>query len=379
LFERRGDFIFSWGAKIKLGVATGVKEQMSGRLKGRGRFTLILLFLAAVLVLTLFVASIFGTVMLSLPDVVKMTLDKLPFIDLQDTWRAADETIFFQIRLPRVIASALVGAALATAGVLFQGLFRNPMADPYIIGTSAGAALGATVAMVLPIELSLLGFGFVPLAAFIGALSTVLLVYNLARVSGKTPIVSMLLAGFVVSALLTSVISFMMAINDQLDLNIRSVFSFLMGHISVVGWEWSVFIAPLVVGGVVVARFFAYHLNAFSLGEEGAAYVGIEVERDKMLILALGSVLTAAAVSIGGLIGFVGLVMPHAVRLVLGPDHRLLLPASALAGAIFVVFADLLARVVLAPTEIPVGVVTAVVGAPFFLYLLRRSRREYAF
>lgn len=364
---------------MKLGVAAGVKEQMSGRLRGRGRFALILLCLAAGLVLTLFVASIFGTVTLSLPDMVKMTLDKLPFIDLENTWRAADETIFFQIRLPRVVASALVGAALATAGVLFQGLLRNPMADPYIIGTSAGAALGATVAMVLPIELSLLGFGLVPLAAFIGALGTVLLVYNLARIGGKTPIVSMLLAGFVVSALLTSVISFMMAISDQLDLNIRSVFSFLMGHISVVGWEWAVFIAPLVVAGVVVARFFAYHLNAFSLGEEGAAYVGVEVERDKILILALGSLLTAAAVSIGGLIGFVGLVMPHAVRLVLGPDHRLLLPASALAGAIFVVFADLLARVVLAPTEIPVGVVTAVVGAPFFLYLLRRSRREYAF
>ncbi|UCB43185.1 MAG: iron chelate uptake ABC transporter family permease subunit [Dehalococcoidales bacterium] len=362
-----------------MGVATGVKEQMSGRLKGRSRFALILLFLAVGLVLALFIASIFGTVMLSLPDVVKMTLDKVPFIDLQDTWRDADETIFFQIRLPRVIASALVGAALATAGVLFQGLLRNPMADPYIIGTSAGAALGATVAMVLPIELTLLGFGLVPLAAFVGALGTVFLVYNLARVGGKTPIVSMLLAGFVVSALLAAIISFMMAISDQLNLNIRSVYSFLMGHISVVGWEQLAFIAPLVVAGVVVARFFAYHLNAFSLGEEGAAYVGIEVERDKILILALGSLLTAAAVSIGGLIGFVGLVMPHSVRLILGPDHRLLLPASALAGAIFVIFADLLARVVLAPTEIPVGVVTAVVGAPFFLYLLRRSRREYAF
>lgn len=362
-----------------MGVATGVKGKVSGRLKGHGRFAMVLLFLAVGLVLALFVASIFGTVMLSLSDVVKMTIDKLPFIDLQDTWRAADETIFFQIRLPRVVASALVGAALATAGVLFQGLLRNPMADPYIIGTSAGAALGATVAMVLPIELSLLGFGLVPLAAFIGALGTVFLVYNLARVGGKTPVVSMLLAGFVVSALLVAIISFMMAISDQLDLNIRSVYSFLMGHISVVGWEWSVFIAPLVVAGVVVARFFAYHLNAFSLGEEGAAYVGIEVERDKILILALGSVLTAAAVSIGGLISFVGLVMPHSVRLVLGPDHRLLLPASALAGAIFVVFADLLARVVLAPTEIPVGIVTAIVGAPFFLYLLRRSRREYAF
>lgn len=364
---------------MTLGVATGVREKTSGRLKGRSRFALVLLFLTAGLLLALFVASIFGTVTLSLPDMVKMTLDKLPFINLQDTWRSADEIIFFQIRLPRVIAGALIGAALATAGVLFQGLLRNPMADPYIIGTSAGAALGATVAMVLPIELSFFGFGLVPLAAFIGALGTVILVYNLARVGGKTPIVSMLLAGFVVSALLAAVISFMMAMSDRMNLNIHSVYSFLMGHISVVGWEQLAFIAPLVVAGVVVARFFAYHLNAFSLGEEGAAYVGVEVERAKILILALGSLLTAAAVSIGGLIGFVGLVMPHSVRLVLGPDHRLLLPASALAGAIFVVFADLLARVVLAPSEIPVGIVTAIVGAPFFLYLLRRSRREYAF
>jgi len=189
----------------------------------------------------------------------------------------------------------------------------------------------------------------------------------------------MLLAGFVVSALLAAVIAFMMSISDRLGLNLRSVYSFLMGHISVTSWGQIAVIAPLVIGGIVGARFFAFHLNAFSLGEEGAAYLGIEVEQDKMLILALGSLLTAAAVSISGLIGFVGLVMPHAVRLSLGPDHRLLLPASALAGAAFVVIADLLARTLLAPVEIPVGVITALIGAPFFLYLLRRSRREYAF
>jgi len=345
----------------------------------RRRLVLVLLILAGGLVASLFLAGAFGVVTIALPDVFKMALNKIPLFDFPSTWRAADEIILFQIRLPRVVGGALIGAALATAGVLFQGLLRNPMADPYIIGTSAGAALGATIAMTLPISLAFLGFGLVPLAAFAGALASVIIVYNLARVGGKTPIISMLLAGFVMNALLAAIISFMMAMSERFNLNLHSVFSFLIGHVSVVGWGQIAVIGPLVVGGIIAARFFAYHLNAFALGEEGAAYLGIEVERDKILILALGSLLTAAAVSIGGLIGFVGLVMPHAVRLSLGPDHRVLLPASALAGAAFVVIADLLARIILAPTEIPVGIITAVVGAPFFLYLLRRSRKEYAF
>ncbi len=345
----------------------------------RRRLVLVLLILAGGLVASLFLAGAFGVVTIALPDVFKMALNKIPFFDFPSTWRAADEIILFQIRLPRVVGGALIGAALATAGVLFQGLLRNPMADPYIIGTSAGAALGATIAMTLPISLAFLGFGLVPLAAFAGALASVIIVYNLARVGGKTPIISMLLAGFVMNALLAAIIAFMISMSERFNLNLHAVYSFLIGHVSVVGWSQIAVIGPLVVGGIIVARFFAYHLNAFALGEEGAAYLGIEVERDKVLILALGSLLTAAAVSIGGLIGFVGLVMPHAVRLSLGPDHRLLLPASALAGAAFVVIADLLARIVLAPTEIPVGIITAVVGAPFFLYLLRRSRKEYAF
>ncbi len=352
---------------------------MLTRLKHSNRLVLILLLLGGGLVIASLLASAFGAVTIPLPDILKMTLNKIAIFDFQSTWRAVDETIIFQIRLPRVIGGALVGAALATAGVLFQGLLRNPMADPYIIGTSAGAALGATIAMTLPINLAFLGFGLVPVAAFIGALATVILVYNLARVGGKTPIISMLLAGFVVSALLAAVMAFMMSMSDRFGLNLRSVFSFLMGHVSVTSWGQIAIIAPLVIGGIIGARFFAFHLNAFSLGEEGAAYLGIDVERDKILILALGSLLTAAAVSISGLIGFVGLVVPHAVRLSLGPDHRLLLPASALAGAAFLVIADLLARILLAPVEIPVGVVTAIIGAPFFIYLLRHTRREYAF
>ena len=352
---------------------------MLSKLRRSNRLVLILLLLGGGLVIASLLASAFGAVNVPLPDILKMALNKVAVFDFSPTWRAVDETIIFQIRLPRVIGGALVGAALATAGVLFQGLLRNPMADPYIIGTSAGAALGATIAMMLPINLAFLGFGLVPVAAFIGALATVILVYNLARVGGKTPIISMLLAGFVVSALLAAVMAFMMSMSDRFGLNLHSVYSFLMGHISVTGWGQIAIIAPLVIGGIIGARFFAFHLNAFSLGEEGAAYLGIEIERDKILILALGSLLTAAAVSISGLVGFVGLVVPHAVRLSLGPDHRLLLPASALAGAAFLVIADLLARILLAPVEIPVGVITAIIGAPFFIYLLRHTRREYAF
>lgn len=348
------------------------------RLKRRKRLAVISL-LGGGLVVSLFLASAFGAVNISFDDILKMALNKLAIFDFTSTWRVVDETIIFQIRLPRVIGGVLVGSALATSGVLFQGLLRNPMADPYIIGTSAGAALGATIAMLIPISTVLLGFGLVPVAAFCGALLTVILVYNLARIGGKTPIVSMLLAGFVVSALLSAIMAFLISMSERLDLNLHAVYSFLFGHISVTGWGQLAIIAPLVIGGIIVARFFAFRLNAFSLGEEGAASVGVDVERDKMLILALGSLLTAAAVSISGLIGFVGLVVPHAVRLALGPDHRLLLPASALAGGAFVAIADLIARIVLAPMEIPVGVVTAVVGAPFFIYLLRRTRREYAF
>jgi iron complex transport system permease protein len=253
------------------------------------------------------------------------------------------------------------------------------MADPYIIGTSAGGAFGAVLAMMLPVSVAFFGFGLIPIAAFFGALVAVLLVYNLARVGGKTPIVSMLLAGFAVSSMLGAAMSFLITMSDKLQVKLHSVFSFLMGGVWVTDWKQIAIVAPVIIGGIVIARFYASRLNAFALGEEGAAYLGVEVERVKLILLALGSLLTGAAVSLCGLVGFVGLVVPHAVRLVLGPDHRLLLPAAALGGGIFLVIADLLTRTVLAPSEVPVGIITALIGAPFFIYLLRRSRREYAF
>ena len=344
----------------------------------RNHRVLVLVALGAALLLCLLIAVSLGAVPISPLNIIKMTLNKMALFNFTATWQPSDETILFLIRLPRVIAGALVGAALASAGVLFQGLLRNPMADPYIIGTSAGAAFGATIAMVLPIAVAFLSFGLVPIAAFFGALAAVLLVYNLARVGAKTPIVSMLLAGFAVSAMLAAVMFFMVTLSGRTEL-LHTVYSFLMGSISVSGWNQIIIVAPLIIGGIVAARLLAFRLNALSLGEEGAAYLGINVEREKLLVLGLGSLLTAAAVSISGLVGFVGLVVPHAVRLVLGPDHRLLLPAAALCGGAFLVLADLFARTILSPREIPLGILTALIGAPFFVYLLRRTRREYAF
>jgi len=349
------------------------------RLKPKRRTAVVLACLTGILVACLLLAAAFGAVSIPPLDIAKMTLNKIGLTHFSATWPATNETILFQIRLPRIIAAALVGAALSSAGVLFQGLLRNPMADPYIIGTSAGAAFGAVLAMMLPLSIAFFGFGLIPVAAFLGSLAAVLLVYNLARVGGKTPIVSMLLAGFAVSSMLAALMSFLITMNDALQLKLHSVFSFLMGGIWVSDWKQIAIIAPVIVGGIVIARFFAFRLNAFALGEEGAAYLGIEVERVKLIILALGSLLTAAAVSLSGLVGFVGLVVPHAVRLVLGPEHSLLLPAAALSGGAFLVLAELLARTLLAPSEIPVGIFTALVGAPFFIYLLRRTRREYAF
>lgn len=338
------------------------------------------MFGLAVAVIAVMLLSVsVGPVKISVPVIVKMLLHKLGIFNNMSGWQQTEESIVFQVRLPRVLGGALVGAALSTAGVLFQGLFRNPMADPYIIGTAAGAAFGSTLAMLLPLSLVFYGFGLVPIAAFLGALGSVMMVYRLARFGGKAPIVSMLLAGFVMSSFLVAIVMLLLTMSDRLGLRLHQVFVFLMGGISVTYWQQVAVIAPIVLGGIVATRFFAVHLNAFSVGEEGAAYLGIDVEREKRIILGLGSLLTACAVSLGGLIGFVGLIMPHAMRLVLGPDHRLLLPAAAMAGAAFIVIADLLARTLLGPAEIPVGVLTALIGAPFFIYLLRRARREYAF
>lgn len=347
--------------------------------KGRYRSLTVFTILIGTLIVILIAGAATGFAGIPPFTVVQILISKLPLVEIDPAGRPVDEVILLSIRLPRVLSAALVGAALATGGVLFQGLLRNPMADPYFIGTSAGAATGATVALVMPLGAATMGLGVVPIAAFLGALAAVLAVYSLARTDGKAPVITLLLAGFVVSALLIALMTLLITINDRVQLNLRQLLTFLLGGFSTNDWRQLAVVAPMILGGVVATRLYAHVLDAFSVGEEGAAYLGVQVERDKLLIITLGALLTGAAVSISGLVGFVGLMVPHAVRMVLGPGHKTLLPASALAGASFLVAADLLARVILAPTEVPVGVITALLGAPFFLYLLRRGRRQYAF
>ena len=335
-----------------------------------------LTILVLVLLLALLLAASLGTVSIPLRDIAAITLQRAFGISIGVQWDETQEAIVWQLRLPRVIGAAIVGAALAVAGVLFQGLLRNPMADPYLLGTSGGAALAATIALFVPVSVGGFGFARVPVAAFIGALGAVLLVYQIARVGPRTPITTLLLAGFAASSMMASVMSFLMLMNQSA---LQRVVLWTMGGISASGWDALTIVVPLILVGTVAAYALANDLNAFLLGEEQAAALGVAVERQKFLVRAIGALLTGAAVAISGLVGFVGLIVPHVVRLVLGPDHRLLLPASFLSGAIFLVLADLIARIVLAPSELPLGVVTALIGAPFFIYLLRRTKREYTF
>jgi iron complex transport system permease protein len=322
-------------------------------------------------------AAAFGAVQLRPEDLIRMSVNHLVGPRFQPTWRPQDESIFFAIRLPRVAGAAIVGAALASAGVLFQGLLRNPLADPYALGVSGGAALGGALGFLLSVSFSFLGFSPVPILAFVGAVTAMSLVYGLARSGGRAPTVTLLLAGFAVSAIMGYTVSFLLILNDRLQINLPRVYGWLLGGIAVTQWS-QLGVAMAMVGPAIVVGWLLRHsLDAFSLGEDSAQQLGIAVESDKRLIIVVGSVLTGAAVALGGLIGFVGLFAPHVTRVVVGPRHGVLLPAAALVGAAFLVLADLLARALLPPTEIPVGILTAFVGGPFFLWLLRRERREY--
>lgn len=332
--------------------------------------------IVALLIVTI-IAAAFGSVPISPATLGAMTLNRLGLAHFAIHWPVQDEVIFFDLRLPRVIGAALVGLALATAGVLFQGLLRNPLADPYVVGTSGGASLGAVIGTIISSPLHLVGFGLVPLLAFIGALAAMALVYELARVGGRTPVVTLLLAGFAVSTILGYCVSFLLIINDRLQLDLPGIYSWLYGGVAISAWSQLAIVGPVIVITTILSNALSYRLNALSLGEDTAARLGIAVERDKLLVIVAGSLLTASAVSISGLVGFVGLFVPHAMRLLGGPDHRRLLPTAGLAGASFLVIADLFARTILSPTEIPVGILTAALGGPYFLYLLRASRSDY--
>jgi ABC-type Fe3+-siderophore transport system permease subunit len=330
----------------------------------------------AALVAVGLVAVLMGSVGISLGDTVAIIGHRLIGVPATATWSPQAQTIVLELRLPRVLTAMLVGGGLAMAGTAFQALLRNPLADPYIIGTAAGASLGAVGILVVPTLVpslavlaagSWLGIGALQVAAFTGGLATVLVVYTVAR-GARGGAVTLLLTGYAVSSLLAAGVALLMYLSGN---RLGAIFAWLMGSLAVASWRNLALAAPIVAvsGVLLLARW--RRLNVLLLGDLPAAHLGVDVGRERFILTVLASLSTSAVVAISGTIGFVGLVVPHLLRLAIGPDHRLLLPASGVYGAVLLALADLGARLA---GGIPVGIVTALVGAPFFIWLLVRAR-----
>ncbi|MBU4293702.1 MAG: iron chelate uptake ABC transporter family permease subunit, partial [Actinobacteria bacterium] len=257
--------------------------------------------------------------------------------------------------------------------VIFQGIFRNPMADPFIIGVSSGASLGATIGLLIMSGVKFLNLSAASILAFGGAIAVTFLVYNISRIKSKISVVTLLLSGVAISALISSINSFILIFRTS---DLAKVIFWLMGGFTSSTWLQFFTIAPVILVLLVVSSFFMKDLNLISLSDERASQLGVETEKVKKILLVLASLIAAAAVSVSGIIGFVGLITPHIMRLIVGPDHKVLYPTSAIAGGIVLLFSDTIARTILSPREIPVGIITSIIGVPFFIYLLLRSKRE---
>src|SRR5512143_918384 len=281
--------------------------------------------------------------------------------------------ILWAIRLPRTVLIALSGAALSGSGAAYQGLFRNPLADPFLIGVASGAGLGAVIAMSIHWPYSFWGLMAIPMAAFLAALLTVFLVYTLARVGRTIPTTNLILAGVAFSSFATSLTSFLMLRSTG---EVRRALGWLLGGASQAGWTAILAILPYLVIGLVILVLSGHALNLLQFGDEQAQQLGLNVTRSKTILLVASSLAAAAAVAFSGIIGFVGLVIPHIMRLWHGADYRRIVPLSIITGAAALLGCDVLARVLLAPQEIPVGIITALAGAPFFLWVLRRSKNQ---
>lgn len=281
------------------------------------------------------------------------------------------DTIVWHIRLPRVLLAGTVGASLALAGVAYQGIFRNPLADPYLLGVASGASLGAAAAIVLGGSIPLLATAGVPIASFLAALATVAAVILLARRNGRLPMLSLILAGVVMGSLCSAGTSFLMLVAQE---RAAGVLAWLLGSFGLASWTKVLLVLPIAAVAAALFMASARALDLLQLGDDPARQLGLPVEGIKIGLIVLATLVTAAAVSVSGAIGFVGLLVPHAVRLMTGPEHRMLTPLAGLLGASFLILADLFARTVVSPAEIPIGIITALVGGPFFLYLLRRQQ-----
>ncbi|MBT2681292.1 iron ABC transporter permease [Bacillus sp. ISL-35] len=331
------------------------------------------LFAATFLIISMLLGISIGTVSIPVPAIIKIIGAEIFRIQGQgiDPMHAS---IVMEIRLPRILLAGLVGASLAIAGAAFQGLLRNPLADPYTLGISSGASIGAVVTLFLGLSLPLIGAFTLPVLSILFAFATVLFVLFFARkVDRLLRVETIILTGIILSSFLGSFISLMIALSGE---ELRQIIGWLLGSVSMRGWEYIKIIFPFFVIGLVILLANTRELNAMSFGEERAQHLGVNVERRKLLILLSGSLLTGSAVAVSGTIGFVGLVIPHLTRTVWGPDHRHLLPLSVLIGGGFLILADLISRTIIAPSELPIGVITALIGAPVFAFILMKNRRE---
>jgi len=302
------------------------------------------------------------------------------FISPKELWQVitgnGNETftsILWRIRLPRTVLIVLTGAALGGSGATYQGLFRNPLADPFLIGVASGAGLGAVIAMSVKWPYSFWGLMAIPMSAFIAALLTVFIVYSLARVGNTIPTTNLILAGVAFSSFATSLTSFLMLRSTG---EVRRALGWLLGGASQSGWTAILAIMPYLLIGIGILIFSGHALNLLQFGDDQAQQLGLNVTRTKRILLAAASLATAAAVAFSGIIGFIGLIVPHLIRLWFGPDYRRLLPLSILGGATALLICDVISRVIIAPQEIPVGIITALVGAPFFLWVLRTAKNQ---
>jgi len=336
----------------------------TGFINWKKKLILIVLFGSLIVLITGIFCLNFGVVTITPRDILHLLIN--------GTQDKTTNLIIWQLRAPRIVLGALTGAALSTVGGAFQGILRNPLADPYILGVSAGAALGACIGIAFQYITGYTFASYLPLFAFLGAMLSLYLVYKSSKISYSANSTGLLLAGVAITFLFSALITVLLALSRR---ELHSMVFWLMGDLSAANWKKvSIILLPVFFGNAMLF-FSALDLNALSLGEEEALHLGINTGRLRIRIFLIGSVIIATVVSFTGLIGFVGLIIPHIARLLVGPDHRIMLPIAAFLGAVFLILCDILARILLAPTEIPIGAITAIVGVPLFIYLLRRRNQ----
>lgn len=360
---------------IRLQVVITLKKEGYALLKHK--IPLFIMSLVALLFIAMTFAIIVGSVAITPSIVWRVIFSHMPFFGnvIEADWTKAQEIIIWELRVPRTILAMIVGAGLAISGAAIQALVRNSIADPYILGVSSGASVGAT-AVILFGAFSFLGIYALSFASFLGALLAVIVVFMLAKVHGRISVIRLLLAGIAISLVLSAITNFMLLMSKQ-EGGIKAVMYWMLG--SVGGAKWSILPIPLITFIIVFTFLYLQYrnLNVLLMGEEAAITLGMNVDRFRKILILAVSLLTGVIVAVSGAIGFVGLIIPHIVRLLIGSNYKHVLPISALVGAIFLVIADAVARTIIAPEEMPIGIITALCGSPFFIWMLRRN--SYSF